>query len=77
MYERLQVNFKSVLLLTIIYKCTKYYNYLQTHLQLIQTNLQASKLIKTHIYRCKVIKSSKLIKAWIKLKQFIVPGPTK
>jgi hypothetical protein len=55
----------------IIYKCTKDYNYLQMHLHLIQTNLQASKLLKTHMYRHKVIKNTKLIKARIKLRLFI------
>ncbi len=65
LYKRLLVNFKSSLLLKIIYKCTTYYNYLQTHLHLIQTNLQASKKLKTHIYRHKVIENPKLIKACI------------
>jgi len=72
--KRLLVNFKSSLLLVIIYKCTKHYNYLQTHLHLIQTNLQASKLFKTHMYRHTVIKNAKLIKAWIKSKLFIDVG---
>ncbi len=53
---------------SIIYKCTKHYNYLQTHLHLIQATLQASKLLKTHICRHQVIKNAKLIKAWMKLK---------
>jgi hypothetical protein len=35
--KRLLVNFKSSLLLKIIYK---YYSYLQTHLHLMHTNLQ-------------------------------------
>ncbi len=43
-------------------------HYLQAQLHLIQTNLQASKLIITHLYRHKVIKNAKLIKTWIKLK---------
>ncbi len=51
----------------IIYKCTKHYNYLQTHLYLIPTNLQQSKLLKKYVYRYKVIKNAMLIKAWIKL----------
>ncbi len=50
------------------------YNYLQTHLQLMQTNLQASKLLKTQMYRHKVIKNAKLTKAWIELKLFIDLG---
>ncbi len=50
---------------------TKHYNYLQTQLHLIQTNLQSSKLLKKHMYRHKVIKNAKLIKARIKLKPFI------
>ncbi len=37
-------------------------------LNLIQTYLQTSKLLKTHMYRQKVIKNANLIKAWIKLK---------
>jgi hypothetical protein len=46
--KRLLVNFKSSLLLTIIYKCTKHYDYLQTY-------LQASKLLK---HKCTNIFSS-------------------
>jgi len=65
--KRLHVNFKLSLLLNIIYKYTEHYNYLQTHLDLIQTNLQASKLLKTHLYRHKVIKNAEPIKAWIKV----------
>jgi hypothetical protein len=57
-----------------IYKCTNHYNYLQTHLPLIQTNLQASKLLKTVMYRHKVIKNAKRFKALVKLKLFIVLG---
>ncbi len=34
----------------ITYKFTRHYNYLQTHLHLLQTNLQASKLLKAHMY---------------------------
>ncbi len=45
-------------------------HYLQAHLHLIQTNLQA-KLIITHLYRHKVIKNAKLIKTWITLKLLI------
>jgi hypothetical protein len=37
--KRLLVNFLLSLLLKIIYKCTKHYNYLRTHLHLIQTDL--------------------------------------
>ncbi len=55
--KRLLVNFKSSLLLKITYICTKQYNYLQTHLHLIQTNLEASKLSKTQMYWHKVIKN--------------------
>ncbi len=55
----------------ISYKCTEYYNYLQTHLHLVQTYLQASKL---HMYRRKVIKNAKFIKASIKSKMFIDLG---
>jgi hypothetical protein len=44
--KKLLANFKSSLLQMSIYKCTKYLNYLQTHLHLIQTNLQALKLLK-------------------------------
>jgi hypothetical protein len=44
--KKLLANFKSSLLLMSIYKCTKHLNYLQTHLHLIQTNLQALKLLK-------------------------------
>ncbi len=40
----------------------------------MQTNLQASKLLKTLMYGHKIIKNAKLIKAWIKLKLFIDPG---
>ncbi len=58
----------------IICKSTKHHNYLQTHLHLIQTNLHAWALLKTHTYWHKVIKNAKLIKAWIKLKLFIVLG---
>ncbi len=72
--NRLLVNFKSSLLLMIIYKCTKHYNYLQAHLHLIQTYLQASNVIKSHMYRHKVIKNTKLVKAWVKLKLFIDLG---
>ncbi len=73
--KRLLVNSKSSLLLKIIYKCTIYYNYLLAQLHLIQTNLQASKLLKTHMYRHKVIKNAKVVKAWIKLKLFFCFGP--
>ncbi len=69
--KRILVNFKSILLHLIIHKRTKHYNYLQMDLHLIKTNLQASKLLKTHMYRHKVIKNVKLIKAWIKLRLFI------
>ncbi len=48
----------------------KHHNYLQIHLHLIQTIIQASKLLK-HMYRHKHIKNAKLIKAWIILKPFI------
>jgi hypothetical protein len=103
--KRLLVNFESSLLLTIICKCTKHYNNLQTHLyliqtnlhliqkhlhliqthlhliqthlHLIQTNLQTSKLLKIILYRYKIIKNAKLIKAWIKLKLFIDLGLNK
>ncbi len=46
--KRLIVSFESSLLLKIIYiyKCTKHHNYLQLHLDLIATNLQALKLLK-------------------------------
>jgi hypothetical protein len=44
--KRLLVNIKSSLLLKTIYECSKHYNYLQTDLHLIETNLQASKLLK-------------------------------
>jgi hypothetical protein len=73
-YEKLLVCFKSSLLLKIIYKCTEHYNYLETHLHVIQTNLQVSKLLKSHTYRHKVIKNAKLVKVWIKLKMFIDLG---
>ncbi len=43
--KRLLVHFKKSLLLTITYKCARYYNYLQTYLHQIQTNLQASKFV--------------------------------
>ncbi len=46
-----------------MYKC---YNYLQTHLHLMQTNLQASRLLKAHMHRHKVIKNAIVIKLWIK-----------
>jgi hypothetical protein len=36
----------QVLLLKIIYKCTKHYCYLQTYLHFNKTNLQASSLLK-------------------------------
>jgi len=61
-------------------------NYLQMYktlqlftntLNLIQTYLQTSKLLKTHMYMHKDIKNANLIKAWIKLKQFIDLGLTK
>jgi len=38
------------------------------------TNLEASKLLKTHMYIHQHIKNAKLFKAWIKLKLFIVLG---
>jgi hypothetical protein len=57
----------------MINKCTKHYNYLQAHLHLIQRNLQASKLLKTHV-QTQSYKNAKLIKAWVKLKLFIVLG---
>ena len=53
--KRLLANFKSGLLQKIIYECTKHYNYLETHLHLIQTNLRASKLSKTYLSRHKAI----------------------
>jgi hypothetical protein len=53
------------LLLMIIYKCTNNYNHLQTHLHVIKTNLQASKLLNTHMYRHTFIKNAKLIKACV------------
>jgi len=37
--------------------------------------LQASTLLKMHMYKHKVIKDAQLIKAWIKLKLFTVLGP--
>ncbi len=46
----------------------KNYNYLQTHLHLMQSILQALKLLKTHMYRHKVIKNVNLFKARVKLK---------
>jgi hypothetical protein len=61
----------------IIYKCTKHYNYLQMYFSFKQTYLQASKFLKTQMYRQEVIKNAKLIKAWIKLKLFIILGPMK
>jgi hypothetical protein len=73
-FQSILFHFKSSSLLTIIYKCTKHYNYLQTHLHLLQPNLRASKLIKTLMYRHKVIKNAKLVKARIKLKLFIDLG---
>jgi hypothetical protein len=40
---------------------------------MFDTNIFTSiKVIETHMYRHKVIKNAKLIKAWIKLKLFIV-----
>jgi hypothetical protein len=69
--KSLLVNFTSSLQMRIIYKCTKQYSYIQTHLHLLRTNLQASMLSKTPIYRHKVIKNAKLNKARIKLKLFI------
>jgi hypothetical protein len=45
------------------------FNYLQTHLNLIQTNLQVSKLLKTRTYRLNVIENGKLIKASFKFKK--------
>ncbi len=53
--KRLLANFKSSILRNIIYECTKHYNYLETHLHLIQTNLRASKLSKTYLSRHKAI----------------------
>ena len=47
---------------------------LQTHLHLIQTNLQSSKLLKAHMYGHKANKNAKLVKSWIKLKVFIDLG---
>jgi hypothetical protein len=41
---------------------------------LVQTNLQASNLVKTYMFRHKVIQNAKLIKAWNKLKLIIVLG---
>jgi hypothetical protein len=41
---------------------------------LIQMNLQASKLLKHICTDTKFIKNAKLIKAWLKLKQLIVLG---
>ncbi len=51
--ERLFVRFRSSLFVKIIYKCTKHYNYLHAYLHLAQTYLQASKLLKTYIYKHK------------------------
>jgi hypothetical protein len=47
--KRLLVNFKSSLLIKIIYNFSKHYSYLQMHIHLIHTNLQAPKLFKTHL----------------------------
>jgi hypothetical protein len=72
--KRLIVSFELSLILKIIYKCTKHHNYLQTHLHLIPIYLQALKLLKTHMHKPKVIRTTSLIKAWIKLKVLIVLG---
>ncbi len=72
--KRLFVNFKSSLLLMIICKCTKHYNYLETHLHLILTYLRASKLLKAHMYRPKVIKMPSLLKLGLNEKRCIILG---
>jgi hypothetical protein len=54
--KRLLVHFKLSLLMRIIYKCTKQYSYIQTHLHLIQTNLQASMLSKNLFTDTKLLK---------------------
>jgi hypothetical protein len=68
--NRQLVNFKSSLLLKIIYKCTKH----QMPLQFNANTFTSIKVIKTHMYRNKVIKNVKLSKAWIRLKRSIVLG---
>jgi hypothetical protein len=51
--ERILVSIRSSVLVKIIYKCTKHYNYLHAYLHLAQTYLQTSELLKTYIYRHK------------------------
>ncbi len=60
---------------------TKYYLQMCKTLQLFtntfifnSNNFTSIKLLKMHMYRHKVIKDTKLIKAWIKLKLFIGLG---
>ncbi len=72
MQKRILVNFESSLLLTIVYKCTEHLQLFTNRLTLKKTFLQAAKFLKTRMYRHRVIKNAKLIKAWIKLKLFIV-----
>ncbi len=73
--RRVLVNFKGSLLLKIIYKCRKHYNYLQT--RYITNKFASIKVIKTHMYRHQVIRNAKLFKVWIKFKLFIDLGLTK
>jgi len=68
--KRLYFNFKSSLLLKIISDVQNITTRYKHIYNLIQTNLQASKLLKqicTDTKLLKVIKSARLIKAWIKL----------
>ncbi len=48
--KRLVVKIESSLLLTIIYKYTKHYNYLQAYLPKLQAYLQKQKLSKCQAY---------------------------
>ncbi len=71
--KRLLVNFKSSVLIEIIYKCKKNITRTcYTHLQYNTNKFTSIKVIKTYMYRHKVIKNAKLIKAWNKLKLIIV-----
>jgi hypothetical protein len=69
------VSFRSSLLVAIIFKCTKHYNYLQAYLQQTQTFLQALNLLKTHLNKQKSYKNVQLIIVWCSIKTVCCSGP--
>jgi hypothetical protein len=74
MYEKTACQFQIKCITDDYLVICKSVQLLATHLHLIQTNLQESKLLKTHMYRHKVIENAKPIKAWIVLQLFIDLG---